>query len=120
MLSTKEVVSATNEKETTTFRKLLLTRCQKEFEKDNNAIVLVESKKKELESAETVTLTCWFMIKFLQIQYMQWMLNKLKPLCCPIFVGREKERVNRRIGRIDQQKSKKVVRKHKVISIICY
>merc|ERR1711911_574952 len=48
MLSTKEVVSATNEKETTTFRKLLLTRCQKEFETDNNAIVLVESKKKEL------------------------------------------------------------------------
>ena len=53
-LSTKEVASAANPAETTNFRKLLLTRCQKEFEKDSAGLVDVENKKKEIETAETV------------------------------------------------------------------
>jgi translation initiation factor 4G len=53
-LSTKEVASAANPAETTNFRKLLLTRCQKEFEKDSAGLVDVENKKKEIESADTV------------------------------------------------------------------
>lgn len=52
-LSTKEVASASNLSETTNFRKLLLTRCQKEFEKDNAALIDVENKKKEIETAES-------------------------------------------------------------------
>ncbi|XP_046441878.1 eukaryotic translation initiation factor 4 gamma 1-like isoform X2 [Daphnia pulex] len=52
-LSTKEVASAANPAETTNFRKLLLTRCQKEFEKDSAGLVDVENKKKEIETAET-------------------------------------------------------------------
>ena len=43
-LSTKEVISSANPAETTNFRKLLLTRCQKEFEKG----IDVENKKKEI------------------------------------------------------------------------
>ena len=53
-LSTKEVTSASDPAETTNFRKLLLTRCQKEFEKDSAGLVDVENKKKEIETAETV------------------------------------------------------------------
>ncbi len=53
-LSTKEVTSAANPAETTNFRKLLLTRCQKEFEKNSDGLVHVENKKKEIETAETV------------------------------------------------------------------
>ena len=39
------------------FRKLLLTRCQREFEKESAVLVDVENKKKEIESAETVRRT---------------------------------------------------------------
>ena len=56
-LSTKEVTSASNPAETTNFRKLLLTRCQREFENDSTGLVDVENKKKEIESAETVITT---------------------------------------------------------------
>nr|CAH0099116.1 unnamed protein product [Daphnia galeata] len=52
-LSTKEVTSASDPAETTNFRKVLLTLCQKEFEKDSTGLVDVENKKKEIESAET-------------------------------------------------------------------
>ena len=38
-LSSKEVASASNPCETTDFRKLLLTRCQKEFEKEKKKVV---------------------------------------------------------------------------------
>ena len=54
-LSSKEVTSTANPKETTTFRKLLLTRCQKEFEKDIAGLQEAEAKRKEMENAETVT-----------------------------------------------------------------
>jgi hypothetical protein len=53
-LSTKEVASADNPGETTNFCKLLLTRCQKEFEKDIAGLIDVENKKNEIERAETV------------------------------------------------------------------
>lgn len=53
-LSTKEVASSANPAETTNFRKLLLTRCQKEFEKDSAGLVEVDNKKKEIEAAEDV------------------------------------------------------------------
>lgn len=53
-LSSKEVASSSNPSETTNFRKLLLTRCQKEFEKDSAGLVDVENKKKEIENAENV------------------------------------------------------------------
>ena len=53
-LSTKEVTSSANPAETTNFRKLLLTCCQKEFEKDGAGIIEVANKKKEIESAESV------------------------------------------------------------------
>ena len=56
-LSTKEVTSASDPAETTNFRKLLLTRCQREFENDSTGLVDVENKKKEIESAETVITT---------------------------------------------------------------
>ena len=61
-LSTKEVASAANPAETTNFRKLLLTRCQKEFEKDSAGLVDVENKKKEIESSETVLSTKYFFV----------------------------------------------------------
>ena len=64
-LSSKEVVSAANEKETTTFRKLLLTRCQKEFEKDNNGLLIVEEKKKEVANAETVPVYSYSRLQYL-------------------------------------------------------
>lgn len=51
-LSTKEVSSAANPAETTNFRKLLLTRCQKEFEKDSAGLQDVEKKKKEIEASD--------------------------------------------------------------------
>jgi translation initiation factor 4G len=53
-LITKEVASTGNPAETTNFRKLLLTSCQREFEKDSAGMVDVENKKKEIERAETV------------------------------------------------------------------
>ena len=56
-LITKEVASAANPAEMTNFRKLLLTRCQREFEKESAVLVDVENKKKEIESAETVSRT---------------------------------------------------------------
>jgi hypothetical protein len=56
-LSTKEVTSASDPAETTNFRKVLLTLCQKEFEKDSTGLVDVENKKKEIKSAETVITT---------------------------------------------------------------
>jgi translation initiation factor 4G len=68
-LSTKEVASAANPAETTNFRKLLLTRCQKEFEKDSAGLVDVENKKKEIETAETVLRTKLYLLK-LQFAYM--------------------------------------------------
>ena len=48
-LSTKEVASNANPSETTNFRKLLLTRCQREFEKDSAGLIEVENKRKEIE-----------------------------------------------------------------------
>ena len=51
-LSTKEVASSNNPSETTNFRKLLLTRCQREFEKDSAGLVEVENKRKEIEENE--------------------------------------------------------------------
>jgi translation initiation factor 4G len=51
-LSNKEVASSANPSETTNFRKLLLTRCQREFEKDSASLLDVENKKKEIEAAE--------------------------------------------------------------------
>lgn len=64
-LSTKEVASASNPSETTNFRKLLLTRCQKEFEKDNAALLDVENKKKEIETAESVIRPRYFVLRLL-------------------------------------------------------
>lgn len=55
-LSAKEVASSTNPAETTNFRKLLLTRCQREFEKDSAGLVDVENKKKEIEANEDVSI----------------------------------------------------------------
>lgn len=46
-LSTKKI-SSENRKETNNFRKLLLTRCQREFEKDSSDLHDVDNKKKEL------------------------------------------------------------------------
>ena len=51
-LSTKEVASSNNPSETTNFRKLFLTRCQKELEKDSAGLVEVENKRKEIEENE--------------------------------------------------------------------
>ena len=56
-LSTKEVASAANPAEMANFRKLLLTRCQRGFEKVGAGLVDVENKKKEIERAETVRRT---------------------------------------------------------------
>lgn len=53
-LSAMEVASSTNPAEKTNFRKLLLTRCQREFEKDSAGLVDVENKKKEIEANEDV------------------------------------------------------------------
>ena len=52
-LLTKEVASSNNPSEITNFRKLLLTRCQREFEKDGSVdLVEVENKRKEIEENE--------------------------------------------------------------------
>ena len=51
-LSSKEVPSEANPSETTNFRKLLLNRCQREFEKDSSGLLDVEKKKKELEETK--------------------------------------------------------------------
>ena len=64
-LSSKDVVSAANEKETTNFRKLLLNRCQREFEKDNNGLLIVEGKKKEVANAETVPVYSYSRLQYL-------------------------------------------------------
>lgn len=61
-LSTKEVTSSYNSAETTNFRKLLLTRCQQEFEKDSAGLVDVENKKKEIEENEDVIAVYFFII----------------------------------------------------------
>ncbi len=57
-LSTKEVASSANPAETTNFRKILLARCQKKFEKDSAGLIDLENKMKEIESAETVCSLC--------------------------------------------------------------
>lgn len=59
-MSTKEVASSANPSETTNFRKLLLTRCQKEFEKDSAGLIDVENKKKEIETC-TVSASTTFL-----------------------------------------------------------
>jgi hypothetical protein len=51
-LATKHVVSSTNPTESVSFRKLLLSRCQKVFQKDSDSLVDVE-KKREVEKADT-------------------------------------------------------------------
>lgn len=43
---------------TVNFRKLLLNRCQKEFEKDKVDDVVFERKQKELDSAASVRMNC--------------------------------------------------------------
>lgn len=52
-LSNKEV-AAESGTETTNFRKLLLTRCQREFEKDSAGLADVEKMKKDIEAADSV------------------------------------------------------------------
>ena len=68
MLSTKEVASSDNPNETTNFRKLLLTRCQQEFEKDSVGLMEVEKMKKEIEQAEMVLFYKNSQVKFLLLQ----------------------------------------------------
>ena len=46
------MASNANPSETTNFRKLLLTRCQREFEKDSAGLIEVENKRKEIEENE--------------------------------------------------------------------
>ena len=53
-LSSKEVASTEDPNVATNFRKLLLNRCQKEFEKDSAGLRDVENKKLELEKNESV------------------------------------------------------------------
>ena len=48
-LSTREAPSSTNPNETTDFRRLLLGRCQREFEEDSSGFVETEMKKMEIE-----------------------------------------------------------------------
>lgn len=50
---------------TVNFRKLLLNRCQKEFEKDKADDDVFEKKQKELEAATTVS--CVFLRKILEL-----------------------------------------------------
>lgn len=55
MLKVPSVDKATQQYTTVNFRKLLLNRCQKEFEKDKVDDVVFERKQKELDSAATAT-----------------------------------------------------------------
>ncbi|EFX79348.1 hypothetical protein DAPPUDRAFT_5900, partial [Daphnia pulex] len=52
-LATKQVASSTDPTESVTFRKLLLSRCQKVFQKDSDSLVDVEKKREEVEKADT-------------------------------------------------------------------
>jgi translation initiation factor 4G len=52
-LATKQVVSSTDPKESVSFRKLLLSRCQKVFQKDSDILIDVDNKRKEVQKAET-------------------------------------------------------------------
>lgn len=52
---TKEVPSSANPSETTSFRKLLMTLCQKEFEKGSAGHIDVEKRKKEIDETCTVS-----------------------------------------------------------------
>jgi len=55
-LSTREAPSSTNPNETTDFRRLLLGRCQREFEKDGTSgLVEIEMKKMEIEENDDVS-----------------------------------------------------------------
>ncbi|KAK4014248.1 hypothetical protein OUZ56_026778 [Daphnia magna] len=54
-LSTKDVASSSNPAETINFRKLILSHCQREFEKDSAGLVKTEQKRLEFENAETET-----------------------------------------------------------------
>ena len=55
-LLTKQVASSANPAEPINFHKLLLARCQKEFESSSAGIIDVEIKKKEITSPESVRL----------------------------------------------------------------
>ena len=81
-LSTKEVTSSANPAETTNFRKLLLTCCQKEFEKDGAGIIEVANKKKEIESAESVGYVQSILVAFsgVLIPYLCFQERKRKEL----------------------------------------
>ena len=50
-LSSKQVTSSTDARQMTNFRKLLLDRCQKEFEKDTAALQQVQQQEQEIENA---------------------------------------------------------------------
>jgi translation initiation factor 4G len=52
-LATKQVVSSTDPTQSVTFRKLLLSRCQKVFQKDSDILIDVDNKRKEVQKAET-------------------------------------------------------------------
>jgi translation initiation factor 4G len=52
-LSTKQVVSSTDPTESLSFRTLLLSRCQKVFQKDSDILIDVDNKRKEIQKAET-------------------------------------------------------------------
>jgi translation initiation factor 4G len=52
-LSTKQVVSSTDPTESLSFRTLLLSRCQKVFQKDSDILIDVDNKRKEVQKAET-------------------------------------------------------------------
>ncbi|KZS12035.1 Eukaryotic translation initiation factor 4G-like protein [Daphnia magna] len=54
-LSTKDVASSSDPAETINFRKLILSHCQREFEKDSAGLVKTEQKRLEFENAETET-----------------------------------------------------------------
>ena len=49
-----KVPTTDNPEATVNFRKLLLNRCQKEFEKDQDDDVIFEKKQKELEASKDV------------------------------------------------------------------
>ncbi|EFX76799.1 hypothetical protein DAPPUDRAFT_248524 [Daphnia pulex] len=52
-LATKQVVSLTDPTESISFRKLLLSHCQKVFQKDSDSLEDVEKKREEVEKADT-------------------------------------------------------------------
>ncbi|KAK4027043.1 hypothetical protein OUZ56_016062 [Daphnia magna] len=54
-LSTKDVASSSDPAETVNFCKLILSHCQREFEKDSAGLVKTEQKRLEFENAETET-----------------------------------------------------------------